>query len=79
MGYSEQEPYELIMRDIRVFPIFEGANDVMRSYIAQTFCERAGRRVRQNFDQLERNDDERMVAIAKLAYKRGDYGYALFD
>ena len=30
-------------------------------------------------DQVERNDDERMVAIAKLAYKRGEYGYAFFE
>jgi acyl-CoA dehydrogenase family protein 9 len=48
-------------------------------YIAETFCERAGRRVRQNFAQLERNDDDRMVAIAKLALKRGEYGYAFFE
>ena len=32
-----------------------------------------------SFDQIERNDDERMQAIAKLAYKRGEYGYALFE
>ena len=25
------EPYEKILRDIRIFPIFEGANDVMRA------------------------------------------------
>ena len=31
------------------------------------------------FDQIESNDDERMTAIAKLAYKRGSYGYALFE
>jgi acyl-CoA dehydrogenase family member 9 len=30
-------------------------------------------------DQIERNDDERMVAIAKLAYSRGEYGYAFFE
>ncbi len=28
------EPYEKIMRDIRIFPIFEGANDVLRAYTA---------------------------------------------
>ena len=33
----------------------------------------------RNLDQVEHHDDERMVAIAKLAYKRGAYGYALFD
>src|SRR3954462_15256306 len=48
-------------------------------YIAETFCTRAAGRVRSNLDQVEENDDERMTAIAKLAYKRGEYGYAFFD
>ena len=48
-------------------------------YIADTFCTRAAGRVAANFDQVESNDDERMTAIAKLAYKRGEYGYALFE
>jgi acyl-CoA dehydrogenase family protein 9 len=48
-------------------------------YIAETFCTRAAKRVHQDLDQIESNDDERMTAIAKLAYKRGEYGYALFD
>jgi acyl-CoA dehydrogenase family member 9 len=48
-------------------------------YIADTFCHRAAGRVGSRFDQVESNDDERMTAIAKLAYKRGSYGYALFE
>jgi acyl-CoA dehydrogenase family member 9 len=48
-------------------------------YIADTFCRRAATRVQSRFDQIESNDDERMTAIAKLAYKRGSYGYALFE
>jgi acyl-CoA dehydrogenase family member 9 len=48
-------------------------------YIADTFCTRAAGRVRSALDQIERNDDERMTAIAKLALKRGSYGYALFE
>jgi acyl-CoA dehydrogenase family protein 9 len=48
-------------------------------YIADTFCGRAADRVRGAFAQIESNDDERMAAIAKLAYKRGEYGYALFE
>ena len=48
-------------------------------YIADTFCSRAAGRVRSRFDQVSDNDDERMTAIAKLAYKRGEYGYALFE
>jgi acyl-CoA dehydrogenase family protein 9 len=48
-------------------------------YIAETFCTRAEHRVRAQFAQIESNDDDRVVAIAKLAYKRGSYGYAFFD
>jgi acyl-CoA dehydrogenase family member 9 len=48
-------------------------------YICDTFCRRAAARVTLSLDQVERNDDERMVAIAKLAYKRGEYGYAFFE
>ena len=44
-----------------------------------TFCARAASRVNSALDQVEDNDDERMSAIAKLAYKRGEYGYALFQ
>jgi acyl-CoA dehydrogenase family protein 9 len=49
------------------------------TFIADTFCTRAASRVRSNFDQVESNDDDRMTGIAKLAYKRGEYGYALFE
>ena len=48
-------------------------------YIAETFCSRAAGRVRSNFRKIESNDDERVSAIAKLAYRRGEYGYALFE
>jgi acyl-CoA dehydrogenase family protein 9 len=48
-------------------------------FIAQTFCTRAARRVDASLDMLERNDDDRMHSIARLAYKRGAYGYALFE
>src|SRR5437588_8111417 len=34
LGYMRDQPYEQILRDIRIFPIFEGANDVLRSFIA---------------------------------------------
>jgi acyl-CoA dehydrogenase family member 9 len=48
-------------------------------YIAQTFCSRAAARVELALDKIEDNDDERMTAIAKLAYKRGEYGYSFFE
>jgi acyl-CoA dehydrogenase family member 9 len=48
-------------------------------FIAETFCTRAARRVGLELDKVEHNDDERMHSIARLAYKRGAYGYALFE
>jgi acyl-CoA dehydrogenase family protein 9 len=66
----------------RVSSIFEDQGvepSGQERYIAETFCTRAADRVRGRFDQIEANDDERMTAIAKLAYKRGEYGYALFE
>ena len=48
-------------------------------FIAETFCTRAERRVRAQLDGIEKNDDRRMHSIARLAYKRGEYGYALFE
>ena len=48
-------------------------------FIAETFCSRAARRVESQLNLIERNDDERMHSIARLAYKRGAYGYALFE
>ena len=66
----------------RVTSIFEDQGvepSGQERYIADTFCARAARRVRSSFRQLESNDDDRITAIAKLAYKRGAYGYALFE
>jgi acyl-CoA dehydrogenase family member 9 len=66
----------------RVSSIFEDQGvepSGQERYIADTFCARAAGRVRSRFRQIESNDDERMAAIAKLAYKRGEYGYALFQ
>jgi acyl-CoA dehydrogenase family member 9 len=66
----------------RVSAIFEDQGvepSGQERYIAETFVPRAAARVESSLDQVESNDDERMTAIAKLAYRRGEYGYALFD
>lgn len=65
----------------RVTAIFEDQGvepSGQERYIADSFCQRAAGRVRSQLRQMERNDDDRMTAIAKLAYKRGEYGYSLF-
>jgi acyl-CoA dehydrogenase family member 9 len=33
-AYMNDQPYAKILRDIRIYPIFEGANDVLRTFIA---------------------------------------------
>jgi acyl-CoA dehydrogenase family protein 9 len=66
----------------RVTSIFEDQGveaSGQEMFIAQTFCQRAERRVQIELDKVESNDDERMHSIARLAYKRGAYGYALFE
>jgi acyl-CoA dehydrogenase family protein 9 len=66
----------------RVTSIFEDQGvevSGQERYIAETFCTRAAGRVGSNLRQIEEHDDDRMTAIAKLAYKRGNYGYALFE
>jgi acyl-CoA dehydrogenase family member 9 len=66
----------------RVTSIFEDQGveaSGQESFIAQTFCTRAARRVGLELDKIESNDDERMHSVARLAYKRGQYGYALFE
>jgi alkylation response protein AidB-like acyl-CoA dehydrogenase len=66
----------------RVTSIFEDQGvepSGQERYIAQTFCTRAAGRVRSRFTQIEHNDDERMTAIAKLAYRRGEYGYSFYE
>ncbi len=33
-AYMNDQPYAKILRDIRIYPIFEGSNDVLRTFIA---------------------------------------------
>jgi acyl-CoA dehydrogenase family protein 9 len=41
------EPYEKVLRDIRIFPIFEGANDVLRAFVALTGLRPLGDKLRE--------------------------------
>ena len=82
MADSVADIYAQIAVLSRVTSIFEDQGvepSGQERYIAETFCARAAGRVRSRLNQIEANDDERMSAIAKLAYKRGSYGYALFE
>lgn len=54
-AYMSDEPFEKVLRDIRIFPIFEGANDVMRMFVSLNGLETVGEELQdlQTFDFTE--------------------------
>ena len=61
-GYMKTDPYEKIMRDIRIFPIFEGANDVMRAFIALSAMKPVGERLSE-LGEIGLNDPIRSIGL----------------
>ncbi|KIH65240.1 member 9, family protein, acyl-CoA dehydrogenase family [Ancylostoma duodenale] len=47
MGFMTETGLERVMRDLRIFRIFEGANDVMRLFVALTGAQHAGKHLQQ--------------------------------
>lgn len=46
-------------------------------YIAETFCQRAAHRVERWLNQIDENDDDRIISIAKAAYERSEYRHTI--
>ncbi len=63
-GYMRDEPYEKVLRDIRIFPIFEGANDVMRAFIALTGIKPLGEKLGELSD-IDLSDSDPLAGGAR--------------
>ena len=69
LAYMKDQPYEKLLRDLRIFPIFEGANDVMRCFIALTGMKPLGDELK-GLASIELNDPIRSVGVV-VDYLRG--------
>ncbi|PAV63026.1 hypothetical protein WR25_09069 isoform C [Diploscapter pachys] len=47
MGFMRESQLERVLRDLRIFRIFEGANDVMRLFVSLTGMQHAGKHLAQ--------------------------------
>ncbi|XP_070609974.1 LOW QUALITY PROTEIN: very long-chain specific acyl-CoA dehydrogenase, mitochondrial-like [Erythrolamprus reginae] len=47
MGYMKEAGVEKVMRDLRIFRIFEGSNDILRLFVALSGMESAGQNLRK--------------------------------
>ncbi|XP_058445994.1 very long-chain specific acyl-CoA dehydrogenase, mitochondrial-like [Malaya genurostris] len=68
-GYMQAPGLEQFMRDMRVFRIFEGANDVLRMFIALTGIQSAGKQLNQ-LQKALKNPLENLGAIWQEGTKR---------
>ena len=58
----------------------EGASGTATErFIAETYCTRAAARVDRQLDHLDHNDDDALLQIARVAYRRGGSGFELYD
>src|SRR3954453_3051581 len=61
-GYMRDLPYEKILRDTRIYPIFEGANDVMRAFIALGGFKPVGEKL-EGLSDIELGDPIRSIGV----------------
>ncbi|CAL7939676.1 unnamed protein product [Xylocopa violacea] len=69
MGYMKHAGLERVMRDLRVFRIFEGANDILRLFIALTGIQYAGSHLKE-LQKAFKNPTANLGLIFEEATKR---------
>jgi len=69
MGYMRDSGLEKVMRDLRIFRIFEGTNDILRLFIALTGMQYAGSHLKQ-LQGAVKNPFRNLNVLASEAGKR---------
>src|SRR4051812_25911087 len=69
-GYMRDELFEKMLRDIRIFPIFEGANDVMRAFVALSAMKPLGEKLKELGDVNLRDSISSLGVLADYVTER---------
>ena len=68
-GYMRDDPFERFLRDARIMPIFEGTNEVLRTFIALAGIERLGD-VLENIGDALREPIKEIGVLTGFAFDR---------